>query len=58
MGAPEETSQALTKIESTVNCKLIEESQTDQYKECSVFKDLRDGSKQKFVAPMVYYLGI
>ena len=44
------------KIKSTLNCKLIAESQNDQYKEYSVFDDLQDGSKQKFLAFMVYNL--
>ena len=39
-----------------MNCKLIEESQNDQYKKYSVFDDLQDGSKQKSVAFMVYDL--
>ena len=41
-------------IKITINCQLIEESQNDQYKNYSVFDDLQDGSKQKFVAFMVY----
>ena len=45
-------------IKSTIDCKLIEESQNDQYKKYSVFEDLQDGSKQRFVAVMVYDLAI
>ena len=48
-----EVSQALKKIKSTINCKLIEESQNDQYKKYSVFDNLQDGSNQKSVAFMV-----
>ena len=43
-------------IKSTINCKMMEQSQNDQYKKCSVFEDLQDGSKQKSVAFVVYYL--
>ena len=35
----------MKKIKSNINCKLIEESQNDQYKKYSVFED----SKQKSV---------
>ena len=52
----EEVSEALKKIKSTINCKLMEESQNDQYKIYSVFDDLQDGSKQKSIAFMVYGL--
>ena len=48
-----EISDNLTKIKSTINCELSEESQNDQYKKYSVFEDLRDSSKQKSVACMV-----
>ena len=37
-------SEVLKKIKSTINCKLIEESQNDQYKKYSVFDDLQDRS--------------
>ena len=50
----EEVSEALKNIRSTINRQLIEESQNDQYKIYSVFDNLQDGSKQKFVAFMVY----
>ena len=46
------------KIKSTINCNLIEESQNDKYKKSSVFEDLQDGGKQKFVAIVVYNLAI
>ena len=36
----------MKKIKSTINCKLIEESQNEQYKKYSVFDDLQDVSKQ------------
>ena len=48
--------RSFKKIESTMNCKLIEESQNDPHKKYSVFEDLQDGSKQKSVAFMVYDL--
>ena len=41
-------------IKSTINSTLIKECEIDQYKEYSVFKDLRDVSKQKYVALTVY----
>ena len=34
--------RSFEKIKSTINCKLIEESQHDQCKKFSVFKDLQD----------------
>ena len=46
----------MKKIKSTMNCKLIEESQNDQYKKYLVFEDLQDGSKLKSVASMAYDL--
>ena len=46
----------MKKIKSTLNCKLIKESQNDPYKKYSVFDDLQDGSKQKSVAFRVYNL--
>ena len=52
----ERVSETLKKIKSTINCKLIEESQNDQYKKHSVFDDLQDGSKQNSVAFMAYDL--
>ena len=55
-GCAEEVSEALKKIKSNINSKLVEESQNDQYKKYSVFDDLRDGSKQKSVAFMVHDL--
>ena len=36
----EEVSEAFKKIKSITNCKLIEESQNDQYKKYSIFDDL------------------
>ena len=48
--------RSFEKIESTINSKLIEESQNDQYKKYSVFDDLQYGSKRKSVAFMVYDL--
>ena len=45
-----EVSEALTKIESTINRKLIEERQDDQHKKWSVFEDLQDGSKDNSAA--------
>ena len=58
MVVPQELSEALTNIKSSMNSKLIEESQNDSYKKCSVFEDLQNGSKQKSVACMVYDLAI
>ena len=49
-------SKNLKKNKSTINCKLIEESQNDQYKKYSVFDDLQDSSKLQSVASMVYDL--
>ena len=46
----EELSEALKKIKSIINCKLMEESQNDKYKKYSVLDNLQDGSKQKSVA--------
>ena len=57
-GAPEDLSGALEKIKSIINCKLTEEGQNDQCKKYSVFEDLQDGSKQTFVAIVVYDLAI
>ena len=37
----------MQKIKYTMNCKLMEENQNDQYKKYSVFYGLQDGSKQK-----------
>ena len=54
----QEVSEALKKIESTINYKLTEEIQNDQYKGYSVCEDLKDGSKQKSVAFMVHGLAI
>ena len=51
-------SEPLTKSKSSIKSKLIEESQNDQYKKCSVFKGLQNDSKQKSVAFMVYDLAI
>ena len=51
-------SGALKKMKTTMNCKLIEESQNDRYEKYSVFDDLQNGSKQKFVAIVVYDLAI
>ena len=48
--------RSFEKDKITINCKLIAESQNDQYKKYSVFDDLQDGSKQKSVAFMVYDL--
>ena len=47
-----EVLQALTKIKYTINCKLIEKLQTDQYEKYAVFDDLQDGSKQKSITFM------
>ena len=44
------------KTKSTINCKLIEESQNDLYEKYSVFDDLQDCSKAKSVAFKVYDL--
>ena len=58
-GVPEELSEVLKRIKSTMNCELIEEGQSDQCKKCSVFKNPQDGSsKQQFVAIMFYDLAI
>ena len=47
-------SEALTKVKSTIHFRLIEESQSDQYKKYSVFERLQNcGNKQKSVAVMV-----
>ena len=46
----EKVSEALKKIKSTINYKLITECQNDQYKKYPVFDDLQDGSKQTSVA--------
>ena len=48
--------QALTNSKSSIKSKLIEESQNNQYKKYSVFEDLQNGSKQKFVAFIIYDL--
>ena len=53
MVPPEQVSEALTNSKSSIKSKLIEESQNDQYKKCSVFEDRQSGSKQKSVAFMV-----
>ena len=45
--------EALTKFKTTINCKLIEKSQKDQFKRYSVFDDLRVKSKQKTIAFIV-----
>ena len=58
MVVQQEVSEALTNSKSSINSKLIEEGQNDQYKKCSVFEDLQNGSKQKSVAFMVYDLAI
>ena len=58
MVVPQEVSEALTNSKSSINSKLIEESQNGQCKKCSVFEDLQNGSKQKPVACMVYDLAI
>ena len=58
MVPPEEVSETLTNSKSPIKSNLIEESQSDQYKEYSVFKDLQNSSKQKSVAFMVYDLAI
>ena len=50
--------RSFEKIKSTINSKLIEESKNDQYKKYSVFEDLQNGSKQKFVAFVAYNLVI
>ena len=47
-----------TKIKSTINYKLIEERQNDQYKRYSVFDYLQYGSKQESVAIMVCDLAL
>ena len=47
-------SKYFKKIKSTINFKLIEESQNDEYKKYSIFDDVQDGSKQKSVSFMVY----
>ena len=46
--------EALKNIESCINSKLIKETQYDQHKICSVFEGQQDGSKQQFVAFIVY----
>ena len=51
-----EVSKALKRIKSTINCKLIEESQNDRDKKYSVFDDVQDGSKQNFEAFVAYNL--
>ena len=56
MVVPQNVSEALTNSKSSIKSKLIEGSQNDKYKKYSVFKDLRNGSKQKSVALMVYAL--
>ena len=58
MVVPEEVSEHMTNSKSSINSKLIEGNQNDQYKKYSVFEDLRNGSKQKSVAFMVYDLAI
>ena len=58
MVVPEQVSEPLTKSKSSIRSKLIAESQNDQYKKYSVFKDLQNGSKQKSAAFMVYNLAI
>ena len=48
-GLPEEVSEALKKIISTINCEQNEESENDQYKKYSVFEDLQDGNKHSMI---------
>ena len=51
-------SESLTNSKLSINSKQIEESHNDQYKKCSVFEDLLNGSKQRSIAVMVYDLAI
>ena len=55
-GCTRGVSEALNKIKSTINCKLIAESQNDQCKKYLVIDDLQDDDKQKSAAFMVYNL--
>ena len=52
-GYTRESIRRFKNIKSAMNCQLTEESQNDQYKKYSVFHDLQDDRKQKFVAFMV-----
>ena len=58
MVVPEQVSEPLTKSKSSIKSKLVAENQNDQYKKYLVFKDLKNGSKQKSVASMVCDLAI
>ena len=52
-GSTKEALKTLTKIESIMNCKMIEEWQTDQYKKYLISHNLQDGSKENSVTSMV-----
>ena len=45
-------------MKSNINFELIEKCQNDKSKKYSVVEDLQDGSKQKFVAIVVYDLAM
>ena len=55
---PKSRDLATPLIKSTINCTLIEESQSHQLKNYTVFEDLQDSSKQKPVAFIFYDLVI
>ena len=38
----------------SINSKIIEENQNDQFKKCSIFEGLVGGNKQMFITFMVY----